>query len=262
MLRRARGHKAGVLSAKFYSDALMEWSMKDPNFKVQMFRFVDAFPMLRSSEAIYDHLEDYLGQPGVTVPGVIATAMKAGKLAKGAAVAVIKQQINGMAGKFIAGQDAASAVGGLKQMWDEGVAFSVDLLGETCVSDEEADGYAAKYLDLIKNLPGEVAGWKTPPSVGARLETDHLGAIPRVNVSIKISALSARVDPIDTEGSIQDLMKRLVPILEVARDRGVFVNFDMEHHAFKDLTIELFQRCVEKVDRGGDFRPGWRCRRT
>jgi RHH-type proline utilization regulon transcriptional repressor/proline dehydrogenase/delta 1-pyrroline-5-carboxylate dehydrogenase len=252
MLRRARGHKAGVLSAKFYSDALMEWSMKDPNFKVQMFRFVDAFPMLRSSEAIYDHLEDYLGQPGVTVPGVIATAMKAGKLAKGAAVAVIKQQINGMAGKFIAGQDAASAVGGLKQMWDEGVAFSVDLLGETCVSDEEADGYAAKYLDLIKNLPGEVAGWKSQP----RLETDHLGAIPRVNVSIKISALSARVDPIDTEGSIQDLMKRLVPILEVARDRGVFVNFDMEHHAFKDLTIELFQRCVEKVDRGGDFQAG------
>jgi len=252
MLRRARGHKAGVLSAKFYSDALMEWSMKDPNFKVQMFRFVDAFPMLRSSEAIYDHLEDYLGQPGVTVPGVIAGAMKAGKLAKGAAVAVIKQQINGMASKFIAGTDAASAVGGLKSMWDEGVAFSVDLLGETCVSDEEADGYAAKYLDLIKNLPGEVAGWKGQP----RLETDHLGAIPRVNVSIKISALSARVDPIDTEGSIQDLMKRLVPILEVARERGVFVNFDMEHHAFKDLTIELFQRCVEKVDVGGGFQAG------
>ncbi|MFN9975820.1 MAG: hypothetical protein ACK58T_38605, partial [Phycisphaerae bacterium] len=35
-LRRARGHKTGVLSAKFYSDALMEWSMKDPEFKVQM----------------------------------------------------------------------------------------------------------------------------------------------------------------------------------------------------------------------------------
>ncbi|MBL8759880.1 MAG: hypothetical protein JNL50_01120, partial [Phycisphaerae bacterium] len=30
MLRRARGHKTSVLSAKFYSDALMEWSMKDP----------------------------------------------------------------------------------------------------------------------------------------------------------------------------------------------------------------------------------------
>jgi RHH-type proline utilization regulon transcriptional repressor/proline dehydrogenase/delta 1-pyrroline-5-carboxylate dehydrogenase len=233
-----------MLSAKFYSDALMEWSMKDPNFKVQMFRFVDAFPMLRTSDDIFDHLEDYLTQPGVTVPGVIAGALKAGKLAKGAAVSVISNQIKGMAGKFIAGTDAASAVPGLRAMWDEGIAFSVDLLGETCVSDEEADSYARKYLDLIQNLPAEVASWKSQPS----LESDHLGTIPRVNVSIKISALSARCDPIDTEGSIQDLMKRLVPILETARDRGVFVNFDMEHHSFKDLTLELFQRCVEKVD--------------
>ena len=244
MLRWARGHKSGLLSAKFYSDALMEWSMKDPNFKVQMFRFVDAFPMLRTTDDIYEHLEDYLSQPGVTVPTVIAGALKAGKLAKGAAVGVISKQITGMASKFISGTNAASALPGLKSMWDDGIAFSVDLLGETCVSDEEADAYGRKYLDLIQNLPAEVAAWKSQP----RLESDHLGTIPRVNVSIKISALTARCDPIDTEGSIQDLMKRLVPILETARDRGVFVNFDMEHHAFKDLTIELFQRCVEKVD--------------
>jgi len=244
MLRRARAHKAGLLSSKFYSDALMEWSMKDHNFKVQMFRFVDAFPMLKSAEAIHEHLEDYLTQPGVTVPAVIAAALKAGKIAKGASASVISKNITGMASKFIAGTDAASAVPGLKDMWNEGVAFSVDLLGETCVSDEEADGYAAKYLDLIQNLPAEVAAWKSRP----QLESDHLGSIPRVNVSIKISALSARCDPIDTDGSINDLMKRLIPILETARDRGVFVNFDMEHHALKDLTIELFQRCVERVE--------------
>ena len=244
MLRLARSHKSGILSAKFYSDALMEWSMKDHEFKVQMFRFVDAFPMLRTPEAIFDHLQDYLSQPGVSVPPVISGALKAGTLAKGLATKTISSQITGMAGKFIAGTDAASALPGLREMWDQGIAFSVDLLGETCVSDEEADHYAKKYLDLIENLPKDVAGWKSQP----RLENDHLGAIPRTNVSIKISALSARCDAIDTEGSINDLMKRLVPILETARDRGVFVNFDMEHHALKDFTIELFQRCVEKID--------------
>lgn len=245
-LRRARGHKTGLLSAKFYSDALMEWSMKDPEFKVQMFRFVDTFPMLRASggEAIFDHLQDYLSQPGVTVPPVINAALKAGGLLKGAAAATIAKQIEGMAGKFIAGTDAASALPGLKTLWDDGIAFSVDLLGETCVSDSEADEYAKKYLDLIQNLPAQVAGWAPNP----RLESDHLGSVPRVNVSVKISALSARTDPIDTEGAINDLMKRLLPILETARDRGVFVNFDMEHHALKDFTIELFQRCCEKLD--------------
>ncbi len=243
LLTKARAHKAGLLSSQFYSDALMEWSMKDPNFKVQMFRFVDCFPQLKTPDQIFDHLNDYLTQPGVTVPTVIATALKAGGLMKGLAAGQIEKQITGMASRFIAGTDAKSALPGLKKMWDDGIAFSVDLLGETCVSDLEADHFCKKYLDLIENLPAAVAQWKPQPS----LESDHLGAIPRVNVSIKISALSARVDPIDTEGSIRELMKRLVPILEVAHAKGVFVNFDMEHHQFKDLTLELFRRCCEKV---------------
>jgi RHH-type transcriptional regulator, proline utilization regulon repressor / proline dehydrogenase / delta 1-pyrroline-5-carboxylate dehydrogenase len=243
-LARARGHKSGVLSAKFYQDAMMEWSMKDPNFKVQMFRFVDAYPMLKTPEAVYDHLTDYLGQDGVTVPAVIAGAIKTGAIAKGIAAATIGSQIKGMASKFIAGQDATSALPGLRELWDGGIASSVDLLGETCVSDEEADQYAQKYLDLITNLPGSMSAWQAQ----SRLESDHLGTIPRCNVSIKISALSARTDPIDGEGAMRDLMKRLVPILETARDKGVYINFDMEHHALKDFTIELFQRCVSSVN--------------
>lgn len=244
LLARARGHKTGMLSAKFYSDWLMEWSMKDPGFKVQMFRFVDAFPMLKTGEQIYSHLTDYLSQPGVSVPPVIATALKAGSLAKGMAAKVVSNQIEGMASKFIAGHDAASALPGLKDLWNDGIAFSVDLLGEACVSDAEADEYQRKYLDLITNLPEQVESWKPL----ARLESDHLGPIPRVNVSIKISSLSARCDPIDTEGSIRDLMRRIEPILETARDKGVFVNFDMEQFSFKDLTIELFQRCCAKIN--------------
>ncbi len=241
MLTRARVHKTGVLSAKFYSDALMEWSMKDPNFKVQMFRFVDCFPMLKTPEDVFEHLSDYLSQPGVTVPGAIAAALKAGGIAKGLAAKTISGQITGMASKFIAGTDAASALPRLKQLWEGGIAFSVDLLGETCVSDEEADGYARKYLDLVSNLPGSVSSWGAHP----RLESDHLGSVARTNVSIKISALSARCDPIDSEGSMRDLMQRLGPILDAAKSRGVFVNFDMEHSALKDFTIELFQRCIE-----------------
>lgn len=243
LLSRARGHKAGLLSAKFYSDWLMEWSMKDPNFKVQMFRFVDCFPVLRSTDAKFDLLQEYLSQPGVTVPGPIALGLKAGQLARGAFVSTMSKQIESMAAKFIAGTDAKSALGNLKDLWNDGIAFSVDLLGEACVSDDEADAYQRKYLDLINNLPADVASWKPNP----RLETDHLGAIPRVNVSIKISSLSARCDPIDTPGAMKDLMKRLVPILNAAREKGVFVNFDMEQASFKDFTLSLFEKCCEEV---------------
>ncbi|GIK18049.1 MAG: aldehyde dehydrogenase family protein [Leptolyngbya sp. PLA2] len=244
LLERARGHRAGLLSAKFYSDKLMDWSMRDRDFKVQLFRFVDAFPMLRTPDAVHDHLVDYLSQPGVKLPPGMDLGLRAGGVAKGLLTSTVSSQIKGMASKFIAGADAASALPGLRDLWKEGIAFSVDLLGEACVSDAEADAYRDKYLDLVTNLPGEVASWKPNP----RLESDHLGGIPRTNVSIKVSSLSAKCDPIDTEGAIRDSMTRIVPILEAARERGVLINFDMEQHSLKDLTIELFMRCCEAVD--------------
>ena len=39
-----------------------------------------------------------------------------------------------------------------------------------------------------------------------------------------------------------------MPILEAAKRNGVFINFDVESHATKDLTIELFKRCCGAVD--------------
>ncbi|MBX3354773.1 MAG: proline dehydrogenase family protein [Phycisphaeraceae bacterium] len=244
MLDRARANRSGFLSAAFWSDKLMDWSMKDQAFKVQLFRFVDAFPMLRTPEQIHDHLVDSMSQPGVNPPPGFDLGLKAGGLLKGIAARTISSQITGMAGKFIAGTDAASALPKLKAIRKDGLAFSVDLLGEACVSDEEARAYQAKYLDLIEHLPKEVARWPA----NERLDRDHLGEIPRTNVSIKISSLHARTDPIDTEGSIRGLMEGLAPILKAARTHGVFVNFDMEQASLKDLTLELFMRCCEAVD--------------
>ncbi|MBM4052630.1 MAG: aldehyde dehydrogenase family protein [Planctomycetes bacterium] len=241
-LDRARRNKGSLLSAAVWSNKLMDWSMKDETFKVQLFRFVDCYPMLRTPEAVHEHLADYMAQPGVKMPPGFELGMKAGGLFKGLMNWGMEGQITAMAGKFIAGTDAQSALPTLQSLWKQGLAFSVDLLGEACVSDDEATAYRAKYLDLVNNLPSTVAGW----SHNARLDSDHLGAIPRTNISIKISSLSARVDPIDTEGSIRALLESLDPILAAAASKGVFVNFDMEQFALKDLTLELFMRACER----------------
>jgi len=243
-LKDARRAKSGVLSTAFWSDKLMDWAMKDHGFKVQLFRFVDTFPTLKTPEQVHDHLADYLTQPGVTPPPFLNTALKAGGMAKGLMTKTVTGQIESMAKRFIAGTDAASALPKLKKLWNNGIAFSVDLLGEACVSDREASVYQTKYLDLVENLPEEVASWPD----NSRLESDHLGPIPRTNVSIKISSLYARTDAIDFEGSIRGLMEMVVPVLEKAAERNVFINFDMEQFALKDLTLDLFMRCCEAVD--------------
>ncbi len=244
LIEQARSHSKGFFSSRFWSDKLMAWAMKDPAFKVQLFRFIDAFPTLRTPEQIHEHLVDYLTQPAVTLPAGMSLGLKAGGILKGTFASTVESQIRAMAEKFIAGTDANSAMPRLRELWDRGIAFSVDLLGEACVSDEEALAYQKRYLDLIANLPSQIAQWPANPL----LESDHLGPIPRANVSIKISSLYAHTKAIDTEGSISGLLESLRPILETARQNNVLINFDMEQHELKDLTIALFQQACEQFD--------------
>jgi RHH-type proline utilization regulon transcriptional repressor/proline dehydrogenase/delta 1-pyrroline-5-carboxylate dehydrogenase len=244
LLAGVRKHRKGLFSAGFWSDQLVSWTMKDPAFRTQLFRFVDVFPMLRSAEQIHDYLSDYLSQPGVTLPMGLDLGMQAGRMAKGVVAKTITDGIKAMAGNFIAGSDAAAALPVLRGLWKQGVAFSVDLLGEACVSDAEANVYQCRYLDLLEVLPAEAARWPADP----RLEHDHLGPVPRTSISIKVSALSPRTDAIDFEGSLRTVEAALAPILRKAAQHGVMVCFDMEQAAVKDLTIALFQRCCENID--------------
>src|SRR5689334_3929985 len=153
ILDAARGHGRGMFSSRFWSDKLMDWATKDEQFKVQLFRFIDTAPVLSTPELIHEHLIDYLTQPGVTPPPGMALGLKAGGLMKGTLASTVTNQIHAMAERFIAGTDATSALPRLRELWDAGMCFSVDLLGEFCVSDEEAAVYQKRYLDLIGELP-------------------------------------------------------------------------------------------------------------
>src|ERR1019366_4237306 len=64
----------GILSKKGAYARIMEWSMKDPAFKTQLFRFVDVLPSLNSSAEVVRHLQEYLGDKAVE----LHPALKAG----------------------------------------------------------------------------------------------------------------------------------------------------------------------------------------
>jgi RHH-type proline utilization regulon transcriptional repressor/proline dehydrogenase/delta 1-pyrroline-5-carboxylate dehydrogenase len=244
LLASMRQHERGVRSMRSWSDAIIEWATRDPQFKVQMFRFVDAFPTLQSTTEIYELLNDYLSQPGVQAPPGFGLGMAAGSLAKGTLVRWIAAGIRSIANNFIVGADLEAAIPRLERLWKRGIAFSIDLLGEACLSNAEADSYRRHYLRLVGELPDRMAAWKPQ----ATLESDHLGPIPRCNVSIKISSLSAQIKTADHEGSIDRIYESIEPILAEAARRQVFINFDMEQFAHKDLTLDLFTRCCDRID--------------
>ena len=246
LLRTARKHP----DPKGLKDKLADWAMRDDAFKVQLFRFVDTFPTLPDADAVHRHLTEYLSEPpapGMAQPELppgMGLGLKAGSLMKGAVSKTIAAQITAMAKRFIAGTDAASAVPLLRERWGEGLAFSVDLLGEACLSQREADAYQQRYLDLITNLAQEVRSW--PANV--LLENDHLGPVPRANVSIKVSSLVAKFEPLDFAGSLDRCFDALKPLLEAAAAHGVLVNFDVEQSELKELNLALFERCCEAID--------------
>lgn len=244
MLESSKKHQAGLLSSGFWSDKLMQWTMKDPEFKVQLFRFVDCFPTLKTPIEVHDHLTDYLSQPNVTLPPMLGTGLKGGGLFKGAMSGIVTNRIEQMGHNFIAGTDAISALPKLRKKWDSKIGFSVDLLGEACLSDFEAEEYLEKYMDLVKKLPENVNSWPNQKII----DCDHLGGIPRVNVSIKISSLSARLDPIDFKRSAEIALNSIRPLLLTAKELGVLVNFDMESNDLKELTFEIFKNACEEID--------------
>ena len=49
-----------VWQRRWWDDRLLAWSMRDEQLKVQLFRFVDVLPMLKTPDAIMEHLHEYL----------------------------------------------------------------------------------------------------------------------------------------------------------------------------------------------------------
>ena len=62
-------------------------------------------------------------------------------------------------------------------------------------------------------------------------------------MSLKLSALYSQFKPIDPAGSAAGVKARLRPILRAAREHDAYVHVDMEQYAYKDLTLEIFERC-------------------
>lgn len=249
LFARMKGNTPGVFDKAWWSGQVLEWAMKDPAFKTEMFRFVDVFPVLDGPDEVGRHIQEYLLRPGLDVPTVIKVALKGaslGRLAMKVAAGQIAKNMTGMARNFIAGTEAADAFEALAAMRAQRLAFTVDLLGEATVSEVEADAYAARYRDLIAGLAERTAGWAPDPL----LDRDDEGPIPRVNVSIKASAMYSQFDPLDFDGSVEAAARRLLPLFSLARERGVFLNLDMEQHALKDLTLALFRRVLEAQPAG------------
>jgi len=231
----------GILSARGAHARLMEWALKDPDFKVRLFRFVDVLPALDSAGEVVRHLREYLGESAGELHPALRAGLSAASLAPALVAGPIRGQVAAMARQFVAGETVEDLLRRFRENARAGMATTIDLLGEAVLSREEADAFLARNLEVLDKFALALSGEPPCPSdlgPGGRPE-------PRVNLSVKPSALSPDAQPADPEGALAALSERLRPILRRAARTGAFVNLDMESYRWKDLTLSLFRSVLE-----------------
>jgi RHH-type proline utilization regulon transcriptional repressor/proline dehydrogenase/delta 1-pyrroline-5-carboxylate dehydrogenase len=225
-----------VFSKAGFYQRLMTVSMRDEETKLQLFRFVDVLPSLRTSGEIVQHLREYLadGRNSGKLSEFLGAGIRLAGIVPWISGPVLRWNVSEMARQFIAGRNPDDVMRTLRKRRSQRIGFTVDLLGEAVVSEPEADEYAARYLNLLEDLARETKNWTDPVGESSEL-------FPVVNLSIKTSALYSQINPADPADAIAHLTPKLRPLLRRARELGAFINFDMESYAHKSGTLELFK---------------------
>jgi proline dehydrogenase len=115
--------------------------------------------------------------------------------------------------RFVAGTGTADALHATDALVGNGLAVTLDHLGEDTLTPEQAEATRDEYLRLLRALAGA-------------------GLTPAAEVSLKLSALGQRFD----EKAAYDHARA---ICVVAGEAGTTVTLDMEDHVTTDSTLDI-----------------------
>ena len=229
-----------IWNRRWWDDRMMAWSMQDESLKVQLFRFVDVLPMLDSADSVTEHLHEYLATVQDKLPVALRVALGVARrtpFTRAAVARAARLSAQDFARRFIAGENARQVLRAAKKERLLRRGFTLDILGEAVISDSEAEKYFQAYLELLEAITPEVQSWPADPLI----DQDDLGPIPRVNLSVKLSALDSQFDALDHAGTTRRAGSRLRELFRAARSLRAFINVDMESYDKKNLTLHIFK---------------------
>src|SRR5215470_559583 len=247
LFSRLQTETPSVFHFAWWDEKILDWCMRDETLKVQMFRFIDVLPMLRNGEQVARHLQEYFLDHKEVFPIAVQWGLNFASHRSAAARAValaVRRNATRMAQRFIVGATPTEALAVLRRLRRQHLAFTLDLLGEATLSEEEAVSYQQQYLHLLSSLTAAAKNWEADPL----LDSDHRGPLPRVHVSLKLTALDPRFDAIAPEQSAERVKARLRPLFRSAQELNAGITVDMEQHRYKDLTLRIFKEILEEEE--------------
>ncbi|MBI2958038.1 MAG: proline dehydrogenase family protein, partial [Chloroflexi bacterium] len=222
-------------------ERLQDWLMfqmsKDMRLESRVLRFVDALAAMEfdvSGKHVQRLFREYFAGPFPGSPPVLRSVFSVARsrllpapVVRGLATAATRA----MARRFIAGKGTRDLQKTLAFLEKQCRYPSFDLLGEQVLSADEALRYKDGYLETIDCLA-------THPWAGKRTRA----GVPRLQVSVKASALTDNFNPLNPEGTLQRVRGPLLEIAERCRARGVGLTIDAEEFEYRELTWRLFSR--------------------
>ncbi len=247
LLNRAIARQPSPVSPEWWVQQAGEWATHDDALKIRLFRLIDCMPMLEDPVSLNRHVREYIDDETIrALPNPLRLALQAarsGVLAPLAARAVRAATL-AQARRFIAGTTPLEASRAAFEERRLHRGFTLDLLGEAVTSETEADAYAAAYSHLLQELPEIAAHWV----YDALVDAGPGAPLPRVNVSLKLSALDSQYDAIDPQGTTNRVLARLRPLWRLARAQHAQVHIDMESYATKDLALAIFKQIASEEE--------------
>ncbi|MBI2360577.1 MAG: bifunctional proline dehydrogenase/L-glutamate gamma-semialdehyde dehydrogenase, partial [Deltaproteobacteria bacterium] len=222
LYRKAAEHKPSLFQPQDWMGRMIDWSLED-----------DA---------------EYFAQVDHALGGLVflAHALHAGRFV----APVVRHNVVRLARRFIAEESAETLSPVLTSLRKEPAAFTLDVVGEATVSEKEAEVMESRYRRLLTELVPVTEKWPSVPQIDSGPE----GPLPRVNLSVKLSSLYPRFDPLDPDTEVV-ARERLTRLMREASRLGAALTIDMEQYAFKDLTLSVFTSLLEETE----FRERPRC---
>ncbi|MCY4512380.1 MAG: proline dehydrogenase family protein [Bdellovibrionales bacterium] len=226
-----------LFNKSWWQGKALSWTMKNPSFKTQLFRFIDVLPTLKTPRQILSHLNEYFKEEETAL---LLSGVKLGKLAPALTAKIITRQVSEMAKIFITGRTPAEALKTIEHLRKNHLAFTIDFLEEATLSEKEGLECQKKYLRLIDHLVQAREKWPQ----NKLLDKDNLGPIPPINISVKVTSLCSQIYPEAWKQTKELIKNRLNPLFKKAVKNFVFINLDIEQYQYKTLVLEVFKELL------------------
>ncbi|PPK65712.1 L-proline dehydrogenase /delta-1-pyrroline-5-carboxylate dehydrogenase [Methylobacter tundripaludum] len=146
----------------------------------------------------------------------------------------IKQATQHLALQFVFAESVQNAIRRSGQ--DPVFRYSFDRLGEAALTQADAEHYLKAYRSAINALAGH--------AISADIHANP-------GISIKLSALCPRYEPLQHIRAVKELSDRLLALAQTAREANIAITVDAEESERLDMSLDIFAAVFNHPDLNG-----------